>query len=159
METTDYTRMRGIVLKARAAMGDSAAVAEIARRGAPAPDDLAGLSYRALRETVLAWSARRGDGAEDLPRRRELALRAQAELLARRRVVERLGWRDADLDYYGPDLPVPTPPWSYARQPRCQSWVRPQGSTLYPSETDLARRALNELAREHYKAAGVPQRS
>jgi hypothetical protein len=150
MERADYGRMRLSALRQRAAAGDVEAQAEVARRGAPAPDDLASLLYLALRGLILAWRPQEADTPEELLRRRELAVRAQAELEVRRRVVQRTGWRDEDLPYFGPNAALPTPPWLEPRPRRCASWERPEGSSLYPSERDVQRSRLSAAAIDYY---------
>lgn len=156
----DYGKSKVSVLQRLAAGGVAAALRELQRRGivATPAGDVTRLDYRDLRALVIGWRVAPGDTAEDLARRRDLALRAHADLLVRHRVMQKHGWRPADVTFYGPDQPaLPVPPWEIPRPPRVASWQRPQGSTLYPSEQDIQRAALNELARAHYKAAGVPQ--
>lgn len=161
MEASDYSRMRTSVLVARKLLGDAAAAAELERRGSTqtAPtDDVTRMSYTALAEAVKAWRPAKGDTAETLAKRRDLAVRAYREQAARLAVVSKCGWRPSDAEFYGPEgATLPTPPWRIRRQPRCQSWQRPQGSKLYPSQADRDREALNRFALDFYKAAGVPR--
>lgn len=139
------------------ASGDAAAAAEIARRKSPAPvadADVTKLDSAELRRLVVAWLAKPGDTPEDLARRRDLALRAYAELEVRYVVDMRLGTRPT------PEPPS-APPWRAPAEARCLSWRRPRGSTLYPSEEDIQRAQFVALAREIYvrrNAADVPQR-
>jgi hypothetical protein len=113
------------------------------------------LDYAELRRLVAAW-----------PLDADRAVAAHRELLARRRVVERLGWdhcREA-AGYYGPATAVTSAPWldlaDEQARPRVVRWQRPTSSTLYASDEDLAREAIDREARAYWRrttAAGVPR--
>lgn len=142
-DRADYRRTKISALQQLAARGDLAAVRELERRGVVSEGgvDVAALDYQALRALVLAW--RSGHMPEDRERSRSLAVLAQAELELRYRVDSGL-W-----DGHGPaPRQVPAPPWLTPQRPRCTDWQRPAGSTLYPSERDLARARFNDMARE-----------
>lgn len=157
METADYSRMKALVLRAKSAMGDTAASAELERRGAapPSESDVTRLTYRELRALVARW--RDGDSEVARAESFHMAQRAMDELSIRWRTRSRIGWRKEDAHLFGPEdlAALPVAPWMAPRPPRTLSWKRPMGSTLYPSEADIQRSRLNSYARSFY-AAGAP---
>lgn len=113
----------------------------------PAEDTVQSATYAELRRLIGAW-----------PHAEDLARAAHAELLARRHVVDRLGFeRCADAaDYFGPQVAVLRAPWldlaAEQARPRVARWQRPTSSTLYASDEDLEREAINRAAREFWSA-------
>lgn len=161
MSLMDYFKLRTPQLQHLAGGGDAAAKTELARRQreAPATLDVTKATYSELRAVVKAWR----DGSSEVERAESFhrAQRAQDELVARWRTRSALGWRKEDAHIFGPLHidGVPVAPWMVPRPPRCISWKRPEGSTHYPSERDIARAQINAFARTYYKtAAGVPQK-
>lgn len=128
MERDDYGRMRLIVLRARAAAGDRAAVQELARRGEPVTRDVDVTTTDdvTLRALVRAW--RDGHTAEERRQHRALADAAHRELVARFRVDERLGTPTGRRP-----IDPGTPPWEVPPPPRSTPWQRPRTSTCYPN--------------------------
>lgn len=118
---------------------------------APGPDPLHSATYAELVGIVAAWRY-------DFDRARA----AWDELRARRAVVERCGFDPAAVERYGNGAASSSsaPPWWEAEQarPRVARWRRPEGSTLYASETDEARAAMAEAARSYWNAAGAPRK-
>lgn len=158
METADYPRMKTLVLRAKSAMGDANAAAELEKRGAAprSASDVTTATYLELRAMVRAWR----DGSTEVERAESFhrAQRAQDELVVRWGTRSRIGWRQSDAHIFGPLHidGVPVAPWLIPRPARCVSWKRPTSSTLYPSDADIQRSRLNAYARSFY-AAGAPQ--
>ena len=142
MSEADYRKTKVSALQRLAAAGDTKASGELARRGVkPAASvNVATASYSELRDLVLAWPTADAAG-------RELALQAQHELLCRWAVVQRQGIEAGRWKVYPFAAPPPVPPWLVPRPARCIGWQRPDGSTLYPSETAVQRARLSALAK------------
>ncbi len=139
-----FDRLADAVLGRMARAGDAEAARELERRGVAPAVDLTALDYAALRRLVIAF--REGTTPEARARSFEQAQRAQVELEVRWHVAQKHGtW-----ELYPHDQAPPVPPWAVPRPPRCISWVRPQGSKLYPSEQDRTRAAIAALARGIY---------
>lgn len=148
----DLSKAKASALEALAAHGDAAAARELARRGVETarPLDMSALKYLELRRQVLAFN--KGRMPEDRQRSRQLAEAAQFEIECRYRVDLRR-WERNHTDENGEKpapIPPPAPPWLAPRPPRAIGWERPDGSKLYPGETDLVRAAFNKAAREAY---------
>jgi hypothetical protein len=132
----DYRKAKVAALQQLAAAGDNAALKELQRRGETITTaiDVTMLEYLQLRDLVLRW--RDGVTPDERRRNREVAERAQHELLARYRADAKL-W-----DGQGKEpQPPPAAPWEAPKTPRSQGWERPAGSKLYPPEYESGRRA------------------
>jgi hypothetical protein len=160
----DYSKARDRVLRRLAAGGDHAAEAELARRAADGVVQAAGvdvtkLTYMELANLRHAW--RDGSSRDEVARSFAIAEAAHQEMHVRRVVLARIGWRSSDASVFGPpldgqDLPG-IAPWNVPLPPRCISWRRPTGSTLYPSDEDRQRARFAALAQQFYcsrRAAG-----
>jgi hypothetical protein len=142
----DYRRAKLAVLQTLAGAGDSAAIAELNRRGVAIADfDVTKLDAAALASLVNRWQE--GVLPDDRAASRALAVRAHAELSARYRVDLRL-WDGRGV---APQPPL-IPHWRWPRPPRSVPWQRPAGSTIYPSDHDRTRAQIGALAREVYAA-------
>ncbi len=101
--------------------------------------DLESADYLTLADMVGRWR-------EDF----DLAREAWAELQARRRVIDRLGWTPDATERYGAQVGPIVPPWWQPPRPRARRWNRPESGSIYLGPEDEARAALERVARDYW---------